>query len=70
MRIDATNTGGVGTINGYALYVSGKRAAAGGDHQRPRPPGVTLETAISTLFRYSTCAVKTTARTEFAAASC
>ena len=32
--------------------------------------GVMLETAVSTLFRYCTVTVKTTARTELAAAFC
>ena len=51
MRIDVTIAGEIGTINGLALCVSRKRAAAGGDHKWPRPPGVMLETAVSTLLR-------------------
>jgi len=38
-RIDATIAGDVGTINGFALCVSGKCTAAGGSHRRPPPAG-------------------------------
>lgn len=61
---------GVGTIKGITLCVSNNHALAGGDHKWPRPPGVMFETAVSTLFPYCTRTVKTTARTELAAASC
>jgi len=33
MHVDVTNAGEAGTINGLALSVSAKRAAAGGGHQ-------------------------------------
>jgi hypothetical protein len=50
-RIDFTNVGDVGTINGFAYLAARSYASAGGGHNRPRPPGVMLETAVSTLVR-------------------
>jgi hypothetical protein len=50
-RIDITNAGDIGTINGFAYPAARSYAAAGGGHNRPRPPGVMLETAVSTLVR-------------------